>query len=157
MLYAYREYFRRVTARQTVSDPLLHRQLDAARIEARRARSQLEASIDRLRMEPVANEDDIRVLNAMLASSHHFINATMALEGAHEKALWPQSEAADRFALDVNRTLELLSAALRGAQVSPRQFPDLREDHHALVSSFGTEHHSLLVDETDRITNSLNT
>ncbi|HWY70505.1 MAG TPA: FUSC family protein [Terriglobales bacterium] len=157
MLDAYHEYFRRMTARQTVLDPLLQRQLDAARIEARRARSQLEASIDRLRMEPVANEDDIRVLNAMLASSHRFINATMALEGAHEKALWPQSEAAERFAQDVEKTLELLSAALRGAQVSPRQFPDLREDHHALVSSLGTEHHTLLVDETDRITNSLNT
>ena len=157
MLDAYREYFRLVTARRAVSDPLLQRQLDKARIESRRARSQLEGSIDRLRMEPVANEKDIRVLNAVLASSHRFINAAMALEGAHEKAFWPQIDAADKFSRDVDKTLGLLSAALRGEQVSPRQFADLREDHHALVSSIGTEHHALLADESDRVTNSLNT
>ena len=35
MLDAYREYFRLVTARRAVSDPLLQRQLDKARIESR--------------------------------------------------------------------------------------------------------------------------
>ena len=157
MLDAYREYFRGVTARPGVSDSVLQRELDAVRIEARRRRTQLEASIDRLRMEPVANEQDILRLNTMLASSHRFINATMALEGAHEKALWPQSGAAEKFAQDVDKTLELLSAALRGARVSLRQFADLREDHHALVSSLGAEQRTLLAEETDRITNSLNT
>lgn len=157
MLDAYREYFRQVTGRPVAPESLTQSGLNAVRIEARRARSQLEASIDRLRMEPVANEQDIRALNAMLASSHRFINATMALEGAHEKALWPNVEAARRFSQDVDNTLELLSAALRGSQIAPRQFADLREDHHALVPALGTEHYTLLADETDRITNSLNT
>lgn len=156
MLDAYRIYFRLITARPADSDPL-QRQLDAARLEARRARSQLEVSSDRLRMEPVTNEQDIQALNAMLASSHRFINATMALEGAHEKALWPQIDAARKFADDVDKTLALLSVASRSEHVSAREFPDLREDHHALFSALGTEHHALLADETDRITNSLNT
>lgn len=156
MLDAYRVYFRLVTAR-LASDPVLHRQLDTARLQARRARSQLEVSIDRLRMEPVGKDEDLGVLNAVLASSHRFINAAMALEGAHERALWPQTDAAKKFAQDVHKTLELLSATLRREQVSVRQFADLREDHHALVFSIGIEHHLLLADETDRITNSLNT
>ena len=108
-------------------------------------------------MEPVANQEDIGTLNAMFASSHRFINATMGLEGAHEKALWPQGEAADRFAKHVEQTLRLLGTALRGAQVSARQFADLREDHHALLASLDIDHPTLLADETDRITNSLNT
>ena len=157
MLDAYRKYFRLVTARPAASDPVLQRQLDAVRLEARRARSQLEVSSDRLRMEPVTNEQDIQSLSAILASSHRFINATMALEGAHEKALWPQIDAAKKFADDVDRTLALLSVASRREHVSAREFPDLREDHHALFSVLGTEHHALLADETDRITNSLNT
>jgi len=157
MLDAYRKYFRLVTARPAASDPLLQRQLDAARLEARRARSQLEVSSDRLRMEPVTNEEDIQALNAMLASSHRFIHATMALEGAHEKALWRQIDAAKQFADDVDKTLELLSASSRSEHVSVREFPDLREDHHALFSALGTEQRALLADETDRITNSLNT
>ena len=157
MLDAYREYFRLVTTRKAAADPLLQQQVDAARIEARRSRSQLEASIDRLRMEPLANNADIRVLNAILASSHRFINAAMAMEGAHEKAVWPATDLANQFAHDVDKTLKLLSAALRGEQGSPPRFADLREDHHALVSSIGIEQHALLADETDRITNSLNT
>ena len=54
-------------------------------------------------------------------------------------------------------TLSLLGTALRGGQVSARQFADLREDHHALLASLDTDHPTLLADETDRITNSLNT
>src|SRR5215472_5948267 len=156
MFDADREYFRRVTT-SPPSDSVTQNQLNAARIEARRRRTQLEASFDRLRMEPTANEEDIRVLNAMLASSHRFINATMALEGAHENAAWPQIDAAEGFSQDVDQTLALLSSALRGADVSLHQFADLREDHHALVSAIGIDNHPLLADETDRITNSLNT
>ena len=156
MLDAYREYFYRITATPP-SGSSSQNLLNAARVEARRKRTQLEASLDRLRMEPTANDGDIRALNAMLASSHRFINAAMALEGAHEKAAWPQIEAAEKFSQDVNRTLVLLASALRGADVPLRQFADLREDHHALVSALGIEDHPLLADETDRITNSLNT
>lgn len=156
MLDAYREYFRRVMA-PPPADPLAQGELSAARVEARRRRTQLEASLDRLRMEPTANEEDIRAMNAVLASSHRFINATMALEGAHEKAAWPQAEAAEKFSQDVDQTLAVLGSALRGAHPALHQFADLREDHHALVSALGIEDHPLLADETDRITNSLNT
>ena len=71
--------------------------------------------------------------------------------------MWPQIDTADAFARDVEKTLDLLNAVLRGAHASARQFPDLREDHHVMFSSLGLEHHPLFADETDRITNSLNT
>jgi hypothetical protein len=62
-----------------------------------------------------------------------------------------------RFSNDVEQTLELLSAALRGEDRIARDLPDLREDHHRLMSALGTQDYTLLADETDRITNSLNT
>ena len=80
-------------------------ELDRERMQARRARSALEASVDRLRLEPVANAADIRALNAMLASSHRFINATMALEGSHEKIALSHP-ALVQFLQDVEKTLD---------------------------------------------------
>jgi hypothetical protein len=117
----------------------------------------MESSVDRLRMEPLANTADIGALSAMLASSHRFINASMALEGAHQNNAAPQVEALRQFSNDVEETLQLLSAALRGENRIARELPDLREDHHTLMSALGREDYTLLADETDRITNSLNT
>jgi hypothetical protein len=56
-------------------------------------------------------------------------------------------------------TLYHLAAALRGSPVAPDSLPDLREDHHALVHSAGSEdeRYAFVNTETDRITNSLNT
>jgi hypothetical protein len=64
-----------------------------------------------------------------------------------------------KFAADVDRTLELLAAALRSATVAAADLPDLREDHHELLHS-GDPHidrYELVNIETDRIANSLNT
>ena len=157
MLDAYRRYFRAVADRYVESADATASELDRARLEARRTRSTVEASLDRLRMEPIANAADIRALNAMLASSHRFINATMALEGAHDIAAIPRMAAMERFVKDVEKTLELLTQMLRGSCFPSRELPDLREDHNALLSALQAEKYPLLVDETDRITNSLNT
>ncbi|HEX4663113.1 MAG TPA: FUSC family protein [Terriglobales bacterium] len=157
MLDAYRAYFQAITARYLGAADLTQSELNKARLGARLARSAMESSVDRLRMEPVANAGDIRALNAMLASSHRFINASMALEGVHQNDLAPQTEALRRFSNDVEETLELLSAALREQDKTARDRPDLREDHHSLMSALGTGNYTLLADETDRITNSLNT
>ena len=157
MLDAYRKYFRAVTGRYLGSADVNAVALDRARLEARRSRSNVEASLDRLRMEPVANAADIRALKAVLASSHRVINATMALEGAHDKAAVPETAALERFVKDVEKTLELLTLMLRGQDFSLRELPDLREDHHTLLSALDAEKYPLLADETDRITNSVNT
>jgi uncharacterized membrane protein YccC len=157
MLDAYRAYFQAITDMYLRSASLTQSQLNKARLRARLARSAMESSVDRLRMEPVANAAGIRALSAMLASSHRFINASLALESVHQNDAAPQTEALRRFSNDVEQTLELLSAALRGEDRIARDLPDLREDHHRLMSALGTQDYTLLADETDRITNSLNT
>ena len=157
MLESYRRYFRLVAARYLHSEPVSAATLNRARVDARRARSTLEASIGRLRLEPVANADDINALDAILASSHRFINAAMALEGAHHESALPNTEALDSFCRAVNTTLELLILALCGERVPFPDRPDLREAHHALLAMIGKEEFTLLADETDRIANSLNT
>jgi uncharacterized membrane protein YccC len=157
MLDSYRRYFRVVVDRYVNPGAPDSSTRDRARLEARRSRSQLEALVDRLRLEPLANAKDLAALNAMLASSHRFINATMALEGAHDRAELPSHVETRKFAQDVEKTLEMLARMLRGESIAARDLPDLREDHHALLATLGTEKYPLLLDETDRITNSLNT
>ena len=63
------------------------------------------------------------------------------------------------FAHDVDKTLELLAEALRGEKLVVRELPDLREDHHRLIRSANSEmfRFPLVNEETDRMTNSLNT
>src|SRR5438445_7861925 len=99
-------------------------------------------------------------LNALLASSHRFVHALMALDAAwlHTSAV-PARPAFRTFAADVEKTLELLAAAFRGKHVQLNEFPDLREDHHLLTQSGDPkiERYALLKVEADRIVNSLNT
>src|SRR5207253_611165 len=71
-----------------------------------------------------------------LASSHRFVHAMMALEaGWLHTAAVPARTAFRTFAADVEKTLDLLAAALRGTRVQLKEFPDLREDHHVLLQS----------------------
>jgi len=99
-------------------------------------------------------------LNVLLASSHRFVHAVMALDaGWLHTAAVPARTAFRPFAGDVEKTLELLAAALRGTRVQLKEFPDLREDHHVLVQSGDQkiERYVLVNVEADRIVNSLNT
>lgn len=59
----------------------------------------------------------------------------------------------------MEKTLDLLAAALRGTRVQLKEFPDLREDHHVLLQSGDQkiERYALVNVEADRIVNSLNT
>ena len=134
--------------------------LDRARIEARRARSNLEASFDRLRAEPGTVPGTTAAVSGILASSHRLIHAIMALEaGLHGSRPAPARDAFRRFANHAELTLHSLSGALRGSPLTPADLPDLREDHHALAHSGdpATERYALVNVETDRVTNSLNT
>jgi hypothetical protein len=128
--------------------------LDRLRVNGRLARSNVETSVDRLSAEPYVDAAQLRVLNAALASSHRFIHAAMALEaGLVSGPLQSSSNDALRtFSHDVELMLYLLAARLRGSPVTPGSLPNLREDHNRLTGS-----DPLLVIETDRMTNSLNT
>ena len=143
MLDAYRLYLQAIAR---LAEP---HTLDRLRIAARRARSNAETSVDRFGAEPFADPVQVRVANAALASTHRFINAAMALEAgltAHPHASF------ETFAHDLELTLYLLAARLRGSPLESNALPNLREDHNRLDRS-----DALLVIEADRMTNSLNT
>jgi uncharacterized membrane protein YccC len=160
MLDAYREYFHTLSESYVGNKTSGAREPDRVRLGTRVARTNLEASVDRLSAEPGATAEQMSDLNALLASSHRFIHAVMALEAAwlHTAAV-PARAAFRTFAADVEKTLELLAAALRGRRVQLKEFPDLREDHHVLVQSGDQkiERYALVNVEADRIVNSLNT
>lgn len=160
MLDAYRVYFNAVAKKYLKSDHANTTDLTRSRLEARRARSSVEALLDRLQIEPVTNAADIRTLSSMLASSHRFINAAMALEGTYQGGDISQIGAFARFSGDIEKTLELLARALRAGKISLRDLPDLREDHNLLSAALPEDlqdRFALVLDEADRVTNSLNT
>jgi len=158
MLEAYRAYFHAVAEAHLQGKPQNESELNRLRTAARLARSNMEASAERLRAEPATRPEQIRLLTAMLANSHRFVRATMALEVVPVGTA-PFREEFRLFARDVEKTLYLLAAALRGQEFVARGLPDLREDHHRLVHSADSElvRYSLVNEETDRMTNSLNT
>lgn len=159
LLDTYRRYFQLVRdAYQEPSIPL-SAELDQARLNARMARSNVEASLARLRAEPGTDSLPAAV-SSLLANSHRLIHAVMSLEaGLATSPVVPARAEFRTFANQVDTTLYFLAAALRGSAVSPGDLPDLREAYQALVQAGNSrvERHALVDTEADRITNSLNT
>jgi uncharacterized membrane protein YccC len=152
LLDAYRNYFRAVREGYLRPEMSFAADLDRTRLAGRLARSNLEASIDRLSVEPGVSAARLNLLSGMLASSHRLAHAMMALEaGLSPSHPGPAGEAFRTLANHVELTLYSLAAALRGSPLRREELPDLREDHHALTG------YALVNVETDRITNSLNT
>jgi uncharacterized membrane protein YccC len=153
MLDSYRLYFQAVARAYIDGRAADPHQLDRLRVNGRLARSNLETSVDRLSAEPFADPAQLRVVNAALASSHRFIHAAMALEaGLTSGVPAPSGAAFQTFAHDLELTLYLLAARLRGSPVRPESLLDLREDHNRLAGA-----DTALLIETDRMVNSLNT
>lgn len=160
MLDVYREYFRGVRYGFTESEEGHPQELDRIRLEGRLARSNLEASAERLRAEPLFPAASLTRLYEVLASSHRFVHAVMALEaGLMRSQPVPARPEFHAFANAVELTLHSLSAALRGSPLKPEDLPDLRKAHSALLHAGDplAERYALVNVETDRITNSLNT
>jgi uncharacterized membrane protein YccC len=164
LLDAYRAYFQAVRDGYLhpglERDPVFAPRLDRVRQAGRLARTTLEASMARLRLEPGVAASRIATLQAILANSHRFIHAAMALEaGLLRSQPVPARPEFAQFANHVDSTLYFLAAYLRGVAVEPGDLPDLREDHRALVQS-GVSHaerYEVVNVEADRVTNSLNT
>ncbi len=160
LLDAYRVYFDAVRDGYLDLDHSHHVELDRTRLASRLARSNLEASATRLRSEPGISVALLATLDKILANSHRFIHAVMALEaGLARSRPVPARPAFREFAADVGHTLEILAASLRHDAVPAADLPDLREDHHHLLQSGDPhqERYEMVNIETDRITNSLNT
>jgi uncharacterized membrane protein YccC len=160
LLDAYRQSFRSITRKLLDPASASARERDRTRQAARTARSNPETSIERLAAELGISALQLAQANAMLASSHRFAHAMIALEAGI-----PQAEAAPpqlefgAFADAVERTLELLSAKLRGERVTEREFPDLREAYLRFTQTTDPqlERYAFVNVEADRMTNSLNT
>lgn len=162
MLDAYRDYLHAVLRFELAAAPSAQ-ELERSRRAARVARSNLEASVDRLSSEPGATREQMIRLNSILASSHRFIHAVMALDAiVSQTPALAGSAPLQHFAAAVETTLVLLSAALRGGRMISREFPGLREEHRLMsqartgANQSETRYDSINV-EADRITNSVNT
>ena len=159
MLAAYREYFSAVARcyfnRQT--DPDL---ADRKRLGTRMARSNLEASIDRLAAEPGTESRHIEPVRSMLASSHRLAHAIMALEAVEtDCTATPATPALLRFVADVQTTLTELEHMLRGHKVALPEMPDLRNDFRVLLAAGDQRFypHTVASIEGDTIVNTVNT
>jgi uncharacterized membrane protein YccC len=159
MFEAYRLYFQAVRDAYLNPEDHFDIRLDHARLAARLARSNAEASITRLAAEPGIGEDRLNALHRILATSHRLIHAIMSLEaGLAGSAPAPPRDTFRKLASDIDLTLYYLAASLRGSAIERSHLPDLREDHHALLKSGDASARYALVNmETDRIVNSLNT
>jgi uncharacterized membrane protein YccC len=157
MIEAYRGYFGAVIEALSVSGT---KAIDALRLKCRRARSNAEASVDRLAGEPGTPEDLLRYLHAILVSSHSFVHAVMALEAAlYRTRPVPARPATLRFAEDVDHTLRAAAESLRDRTPLPKDLPDLRGAHNLIMGSEAApeQRYEMVNTETDRIVTSLNT
>jgi hypothetical protein len=160
LLDAYRRSFVSITCKLLDPASASARERERTRQAARIARSNLETSIERLAAEPGVSWAQLAQVNAMLASSHRFAHAMIALEAGIPQSPTPAAEPEFKmFCEAVIETLELLSAAVKGQRVSEREFPDLRAAYLRLTqaSDAQRDRNSFIYTETDRMTNSLNT
>ena len=134
--------------------------LEEGRLEWRRTRSNVEASVDRVISEPGITALKRDTLLSMLASSHALMLAIVGLEaGMVHRQPQATTEVMQTFAHDVDLTLYFLAEALRGSKPAGDSLPQLREDHRKLVEARKNfaQNDDYVLAETDRLTVSLNT
>ena len=157
MIDRYRDYFEAVIEAyhgEGTSHP------GRARLAARLARSNAEASVDRITAEPGVTRQQIATLGAIMASSHSFVHAVMALEsGLYHTRQVPMRPATREFATEVGDALGTVSEWLRGREDPDAHIPDLRAAHTGILRSAvaPAERYTLIDRETDRVTTSVNT
>jgi uncharacterized membrane protein YccC len=161
LMDAYRTYLRAIRTVCLQRDGE-NSELDRARQAARVARTNAEASADRLGAEPATNPALVPLAKAMLASSHNFIYAAMTLETGPVEELRNHPECfavLSRFLDHVDLMLYFLANTLRGSNAEGHNIYDLRDHYRTLakcVERSGLPD-SLVQVEADRITNALNT
>jgi hypothetical protein len=170
MLDAYRRYVDMVMMGFLDPDHVQAGELHEARLAARLARSNAEASLDRLRHEPRRSQEEVDLADGIMASSHRFIQSAMALETGSDTHAEPiQIPALREMAGDIDIMLQGLSDALRHQRRSLDAIPDLRADQSALIAAAhikegeqdvgGETDYRLaaITPQTERMTNSLDT
>lgn len=136
------------------------RERDRTRQAGRTARSNLETTLERLAAEPGVTQEQLGRINAIVASSHRFAHAMMALEASipQKPEQTPRQEFGE-FVAAVEKSLQLLEKKVLGQKVAEREFPDLRESYLRLTAAGDPQaaRYALTNVEADRMTNSLNT
>src|SRR6202043_328086 len=118
-------YFRAVRLSYETPEEPLAAERDRTRLPGRLARSNVEASIDRLLAEPGTTAETKSLLSGILASSHRMIHAIMALEaGLYSSQPVPARPQFRKFADDLELTLYYLAAKLRGSRLTLEMLPD---------------------------------
>ncbi|WP_125609887.1 FUSC family protein [Specibacter cremeus] len=163
LLAAYRNYL------VTITDPASKKAaIDAARIAARLARSNAQASLDRTQAEPVPGRDTQYVGEGVLVQSHLLIQAAMVIDAAR-LSMWSGKQPVEGmlapvapFIADCSTTLAACGrAAAEG--VAPRGAVNMRASYVALKDSL--EAHAMrpdvvqpaILDAADRIANAVDT
>jgi uncharacterized membrane protein YccC len=160
MLESYQAYFHEILDICIHNSTLSEHDIDKIRLDARVSRSNLNASIDRLTGESTTIQNQKIILGGIQASSNRFAYSVMALEAGGQQNLSPlQVRSLQIFSEKVDETLLLLRKSIYGDHVTHKQFPNLREYWDEFVQSGGSyeKRYSLIYEETDRLTNSLNT
>jgi uncharacterized membrane protein YccC len=163
LLTAYRDYVLRVA--DLGSDPST---LQRARSACRVARTNAQASVDRTRAEPVAATEVIGFGESVLAHTHRFVHATVAVE-AMRPALREVGgvPALETFLAAVAELLDTAARAVTrpaGSRLD-KPMPPLRPLQEQIAESLtahpeqagGSDSALTLIDATDRIANSLDT
>jgi uncharacterized membrane protein YccC len=160
VLNAYRDYTRAVADLHTEPGDL-----QRTRAASRLARSNAQASVDRARSEPVRGAAEIDLGRAVLAHTHRFVHAMLAVDAVRV----PVREAGGipqwtPFFAAVEKELKAVSRAVL-TDSRPDQPAELRPRQEELAAALladpqaagGIEAATTLVDATDRITNSVDT
>jgi len=159
MLDAYRSYFATLLA-----DDLPAR--IAARSVARSARTNAQASLDRLRGEPRPDRRLLTFAEGVFANANRFVRASMSLEAALQDAHdLPERVALAAFSARIETRLAALAATLREESPNaPEDNDDLRADERSVAERLGAtadEHRARLAAEVietfDRMTDSIDT
>jgi hypothetical protein len=116
--------------------------------------------VERLAAEPGVEPEQTAMVNAMIAASHRFAHAMIALEAGipQFKGQAPRPEFRV-FAGEIEKTLKLLACKLAGERVGEREFPDLRQAYTRLIQTGDPKiaRYAFTNLEADRMVNSLNT
>ena len=128
MLDAYRRYFLAVIEDST------RVRVDIRRL-GRSARSNAEASLDRLRGEPGRRSMLLATAEGIFANANRFIRAAMALEAARQGPVQlPARAAVTEFGARVDASVSAIASSLRG-HAGPRLDTDLRAAQRTLTAA----------------------
>jgi uncharacterized membrane protein YccC len=159
MLETYRRSFQAIATLSTGESAVSTSERDQLRQQSRVARANYMTSQDRYLRERGSTPVDREFLAGVTAAGNRFAHALVALESASPFALDPEQQKIFKsFAEKIAITLDNLSRALHGQEIANNEYPDLRAAFVELEKMRAEQdRYGLFFDETDRMTNSLNT